>query len=136
MKKQRLPRGWTQKRIQELAAYHDNQTEEEQAAELSSAAEEDFRRLVRNGLLRMVSLGFVHDGETEACAGCGVTGGEGDERDVKQQIFVAAPGRHAEPAPRRRIVLRSTAAGWVSAVSPLPACRCLPAAIRSMLTGT
>ena len=37
MKKQRLPRGWTQKRIQELAAYHDNQTEEEQAAEIEAA---------------------------------------------------------------------------------------------------
>ena len=37
MKKQRLPRGWTQKRIQELAVYHDNQTEEEQAAEIEAA---------------------------------------------------------------------------------------------------
>jgi hypothetical protein len=37
MKKQRLPRGWTEKRIRELAAYHDNQTEEEQAAEIEAA---------------------------------------------------------------------------------------------------
>jgi hypothetical protein len=37
MKKQRLPRGWSEKRIRELAAYHDNQTEEEQAAEIEAA---------------------------------------------------------------------------------------------------
>ena len=37
MKKQRLPRGWTEKRIRELAAHHDQQTEEEQAAEIEAA---------------------------------------------------------------------------------------------------
>lgn len=37
MKKQKLPRGWTEKRIRELAAYHDSQTEEEQAAEIEAA---------------------------------------------------------------------------------------------------
>jgi hypothetical protein len=37
MKKQRLPRGWTQKRIRELATHHDRQTEEEQAAEIEAA---------------------------------------------------------------------------------------------------
>jgi len=37
MKKQRLPHGWTNKQIQELADYHDNQTEEEQAAEIDAA---------------------------------------------------------------------------------------------------
>ncbi len=37
MKKQRLPRGWTEKRIRELAAHHDQQTEEEQAGELEAA---------------------------------------------------------------------------------------------------
>ena len=37
MKKQRLPRGWTEKRIQELVAHHDHQTEEEQAAEITAA---------------------------------------------------------------------------------------------------
>ena len=37
MKKQRLPRGWTEKRIRELAAYHDHQTEEQQAAEIEAA---------------------------------------------------------------------------------------------------
>jgi len=34
MKKQRLPRGWSEKRIRELAAYHDRQSEDEQAAEI------------------------------------------------------------------------------------------------------
>ncbi len=37
MKKQRLPRGWTEKRIRELAARHDQQTEDEQAAEIKAA---------------------------------------------------------------------------------------------------
>jgi len=37
MKKQRLPPGWTEKSIRELAAYHDQQTEEEQAEEIEAA---------------------------------------------------------------------------------------------------
>ena len=37
MKKQRLPRGWTEKRIGELVAHHDRQTQEEQAAEIEEA---------------------------------------------------------------------------------------------------
>jgi hypothetical protein len=37
MKKQRLPRGWTEKRIRELAAHHDEQNEAEQAAEIEAA---------------------------------------------------------------------------------------------------
>jgi tRNA1(Val) A37 N6-methylase TrmN6 len=37
MKKQRLPGGWTEKRIRELAAHHDQQTEEEQATEIQAA---------------------------------------------------------------------------------------------------
>lgn len=37
MKKQRMPPGWTQKQIRELAEYHDNLTEEEQAAEIEAA---------------------------------------------------------------------------------------------------
>lgn len=37
MKKQRLPRGWTEERIRELAAHHDRQTEDEQAAEIDAA---------------------------------------------------------------------------------------------------
>jgi len=38
MKKQRMPPGWTQKQIRELARYHDNMTEDEQAAEIEAAA--------------------------------------------------------------------------------------------------
>jgi len=37
MRKQRLPQGWTQKQISDLAAYHDQQTEEQQAAEIKAA---------------------------------------------------------------------------------------------------
>jgi len=37
MNKQRLPRGWTQKRIRELAERHDRLTEEEQAAEIETS---------------------------------------------------------------------------------------------------
>ncbi len=37
MKKQRLPRGWTENRIRELVGHHDRQTEEEQAAEIEAA---------------------------------------------------------------------------------------------------
>jgi hypothetical protein len=37
MKKQRLPQGWTEKRIRELAEYHDRQTDKEQAAEIEAA---------------------------------------------------------------------------------------------------
>jgi hypothetical protein len=37
MKKQRLPQGWTEKRIRALAAHHDLQNEEEQAAEIEAA---------------------------------------------------------------------------------------------------
>lgn len=36
-KKQRLPRGWTEKKIQELAEYYDQQTEDEQLAEHEAA---------------------------------------------------------------------------------------------------
>jgi len=42
MKKQRLPSGWTQKSVRQLAQYHDNLTEEAQAAEIEAAlAQED-----------------------------------------------------------------------------------------------
>ena len=37
MKKQRMPRGWTEKQIWDLAAHHDRQTEDEQAAEIQAA---------------------------------------------------------------------------------------------------
>ena len=36
-KKQELPPGWTEKRIRELAKYYDNQTEDEQVAEIEAA---------------------------------------------------------------------------------------------------
>lgn len=37
MKKQRLPKGWTEEKIRKLAEYHDNLTEEQQAAEIEAA---------------------------------------------------------------------------------------------------
>jgi len=37
MKKQRLPKGWTQEKIRTLAEHHDNLTEGEQAAEIEAA---------------------------------------------------------------------------------------------------
>jgi hypothetical protein len=37
MKKQRLPKGWTEAKIRKLAARHDHQSEEEQAAEIEAA---------------------------------------------------------------------------------------------------
>jgi hypothetical protein len=37
MKKQHLPRGWTERRIRELAQHHDRLTEEEQAAEIETS---------------------------------------------------------------------------------------------------
>jgi hypothetical protein len=37
MRKQRLPAGWTEKQIRALAAYHDSQTVEQQAAEIEHA---------------------------------------------------------------------------------------------------
>jgi hypothetical protein len=37
MKKQRLPPGWTEESIRELAASHDQQTEKEQAEEIEAA---------------------------------------------------------------------------------------------------
>jgi two-component sensor histidine kinase len=42
-KKQRLPQSWTEKRIRELAAYHDNLSEEEQAAEIEAALDRSNR---------------------------------------------------------------------------------------------
>ncbi|HZU39338.1 MAG TPA: hypothetical protein VFA18_25660 [Gemmataceae bacterium] len=37
MKRQQLPRGWNEKRIREVIAHYENQTEEEQAAEIEAA---------------------------------------------------------------------------------------------------
>jgi hypothetical protein len=37
MKRQRLPKGWSEEKIRQLAEYHDNLTEDQQAAEIESA---------------------------------------------------------------------------------------------------
>ena len=37
--KQKLPRGWTEKKIRAVIAHYDNQTEDEAAAEIESAPE-------------------------------------------------------------------------------------------------
>ncbi len=36
-KKQKFPPGWNEKRVQEVIAHYDSQTEEEQAAEIEAA---------------------------------------------------------------------------------------------------
>ncbi|HLN30341.1 MAG TPA: hypothetical protein VK395_21540 [Gemmataceae bacterium] len=41
MKKQRLPKGWTQEKIRKLAEHHDNLTEAEQAAEIEAGLREE-----------------------------------------------------------------------------------------------
>jgi hypothetical protein len=41
MKKQRLPKGWTQEKIRKLAEHHDNLTEAEQAAEIEAGLTEE-----------------------------------------------------------------------------------------------
>ena len=41
MKKQRLPKGWKERQIAELARYHDRMTEEEQATEIEAAFDKD-----------------------------------------------------------------------------------------------
>jgi hypothetical protein len=41
MIKQKFPRGWNQKRVQQVIDYYDNQTEEEQAAEIEAALESE-----------------------------------------------------------------------------------------------
>jgi hypothetical protein len=40
MKKQRLPKGWTQEKIRKLAQHHDNLTEDQQAAEIEAGLTE------------------------------------------------------------------------------------------------
>ncbi len=37
MKKQRLPKGWTEEQIRKLAEYHDNMTEDQQVAEIEAS---------------------------------------------------------------------------------------------------
>jgi hypothetical protein len=46
MKKQGLPKGWTEEKIRELAEYHDNLTEDDQAAEIESALTEENQTLI------------------------------------------------------------------------------------------
>jgi hypothetical protein len=46
MKKPRLPKGWTEKRIRELAAHHDRQTDKEQAAEIEAAVAKEGHTLL------------------------------------------------------------------------------------------
>jgi predicted transcriptional regulator len=41
MTKQRLPKGWTQDKIRQLAEYHDNLTEDQQAAEIEAGLTEE-----------------------------------------------------------------------------------------------
>lgn len=46
MKKQRLPKGWTQEKVRKLADYHDNLTEDQQAAEIDAALIEDHQTVM------------------------------------------------------------------------------------------
>jgi tRNA1(Val) A37 N6-methylase TrmN6 len=46
MKKHDLPRGWTEKQIRDLAAHHDGLTEEQQAAEIQAALDQDGQTLM------------------------------------------------------------------------------------------
>jgi hypothetical protein len=46
MKKQRLPKGWTEEKIRKLAEYHDNMTDDEQVAEIEGALNDDNQTLI------------------------------------------------------------------------------------------
>lgn len=46
MKKQKLPKGWTEDQIRELAEYHDNLSETEQAAEIEAAFADKSQTLI------------------------------------------------------------------------------------------
>ena len=41
MKKQRLPKGWTEEQIRKLAEHYDNQTEDEAVAEIEAALNDE-----------------------------------------------------------------------------------------------
>ena len=41
MKKQRLPKGWTEEQIRKLAEYHENMTEDQQVAEIEAALSDE-----------------------------------------------------------------------------------------------
>jgi hypothetical protein len=44
--KQRLPEGWTEEQIRALAEYHENLSDDEQAAQIEAALEEDGQTLI------------------------------------------------------------------------------------------
>ena len=46
IKKQRLPKGWTEEKIRKLAEYHDNLTEDEQVAEIEAAMNAEGQTLI------------------------------------------------------------------------------------------
>lgn len=46
MKKQRLPKGWTEKQLRELARHHDQLSEDEQAKEIEDAARAKGRTMI------------------------------------------------------------------------------------------
>ena len=46
IKKQRLPKGWTEEKIRKLAEYHDNLTEDEQVAEIEAAMNAEGETLI------------------------------------------------------------------------------------------
>jgi len=46
MKKQRLPKGWTEEQIRKLAEHHDNLTEAEQVAEIEAALTDGNQTLI------------------------------------------------------------------------------------------
>ena len=41
LKKQRLPKGWTEEQIRKLAEYHDNMTEDQQVAEIEASLNDE-----------------------------------------------------------------------------------------------
>jgi hypothetical protein len=46
MKKQRLPKGWTEERIRKLAEHHDNLTDREEVAEIEAALNDENQTLM------------------------------------------------------------------------------------------
>jgi hypothetical protein len=46
MKKQKLPKGWTEEKIRDIARYYDKQSEEEQAAEIDAAFKDEGQTMV------------------------------------------------------------------------------------------
>ena len=46
MKKQRLPKGWTEEKIRKLAEHHDNLTDDEEVAEIEAALTDENQTLL------------------------------------------------------------------------------------------